>query len=488
MNLIQRLFRRPAPPAPAPVRAVSRAAAAVGAGISGRPTYAGLWGANALIPREVTFELLTQFRGRVPVIKRTTEILSGFVGVPCLKCENDADTEYLEQWACTIEYGDGVGRGLAVWLDDLIDQSLTFGYAVGEGEIAAPRNGIVRLWTYLSPSIAFRASETGAIQTVQWQGRGMETPLNADTIARLTHDPKGCNPNGESLLLSLPAFCQALIDIHHAHQSTWRRNGIPVYHVHTELPADFNDPDGAVANEIRDANIAGWNEVMRSQAVDGLAKDFFTVSVGKTVVSVIGADGAVMDIEVSNRVLTEQIISATGIPPFMFGLQWSTTERLSQQQADALLATVDNLRREAESAIRKVVDLHLRLTGKRAGLEYELCWPEVTLQDRLASSQAANADAQASLARLKFATECWRMGIFDQEDVAEYTTGDPEVAVEMQEPPSALPEAPAPPADNAGDTPPPARAWDVPAEKVWAEAFGEYPEFWKAAACCGNGH
>ena len=52
-------------------------------------------------------------------------------------------------------------------------------------------------------------------------------------------------------------------------------------------------------------------------------KDF--VAVGDVSVKVIGADNAVLDSEIPVRQLLEQIVSKLSIPPFLLGLQWSST-------------------------------------------------------------------------------------------------------------------------------------------------------------------
>ena len=38
------------------------------------------------------------------------------------------------------------------------------------------------------------------------------------------------------------------------------------------------------------------------------------------------------------RQILEQLVAKTGLPPFLLGLNWSTTERMSTQQADILMA------------------------------------------------------------------------------------------------------------------------------------------------------
>ena len=53
-------------------------------------------------------------------------------------------------------------------------------------------------------------------------------------------------------------------------------------------------------------------------------------------IKVIGADNQVLDSQVPVRQMLEQIVAKLGVPPFLLGLSWSTTERMSAQQADLL--------------------------------------------------------------------------------------------------------------------------------------------------------
>lgn len=60
------------------------------------------------------------------------------------------------------------------------------------------------------------------------------------------------------------------------------------------------------------------------------------MAVGDVSIKVIGADNQWIDTEVPVRQMLEQIVAKLSIPPFMLGLSWSTTERMSKQQADGL--------------------------------------------------------------------------------------------------------------------------------------------------------
>lgn len=80
------------------------------------------------------------------------------------------------------------------------------------------------------------------------------------------------------------------------------------------------------------------------RACQGAVRDF--VAVGDVDIKVIGADSQVLDSEVPVRQILEQLIARTGIPPFLLGLSWSSTERMSAQQADLLTSEITAIRRE----------------------------------------------------------------------------------------------------------------------------------------------
>ena len=69
------------------------------------------------------------------------------------------------------------------------------------------------------------------------------------------------------------------------------------------------------------------------------------VAVGDVDIKVVGADNQVLDSEVPVRQILEQLIARTGIPPFLLGLFWSSTERMSAQQADLLTSEITAIRR-----------------------------------------------------------------------------------------------------------------------------------------------
>ena len=436
MNLLQRLFRQRAP------ATNPQSAQRPGSMLSARPTYSQQLVGQAVLPRAISFQLLQQFYNAIPAMGRAADIFTGLAGVPKFHHENERLETEINAFFSKIPVGH-VGTGLASFLGDHIPQAIIYGYAVGELEIAAAAAGIARLWTFRSQPFGFRSDETGNLEVLQQQ-RGGDKVLNPETVLLTSYNPQGCDPNGQSLFFSSHTFCQAWLDIAHAHRSTWRRTGIPIYHINWKPPDDFNDSDGSVAASIRGEMETAWNGAMKSQVIDGRAEDFF--STGETDITIIGGDGAVMDVAVGKRAVVEEIIAATGLPSWMFGYSWSSTERLSTQQADIVVSAVEDLRWVVSPCLLKMANVWARLTGSREALRgLELEWPSVNLQDQTETARAESLCASAAINRQKYALSLWQTGIWGQEDYAEELTGSREVVTPMAEPPS-MDNAPTEPA------------------------------------------
>ena len=82
-----------------------------------------------------------------------------------------------------------------------------------------------------------------------------------------------------------------------------------------------------------------WSRAMRKDCVS----DF--IAVGDVSIKAIGADNQILDSNVPVRQMLEEIVAKMGIPPFLLGLSWSSTERMSSQQADILTSELEAYRR-----------------------------------------------------------------------------------------------------------------------------------------------
>jgi hypothetical protein len=91
----------------------------------------------------------------------------------------------------------------------------------------------------------------------------------------------------------------------------------------------------------------------------------------------------------------EQIVSKLSIPPFLLGLSWSSTERMSSVQSDILTSELEYFRGILTPVIRKICSMHLRLKG--FALPVDVQWENITLMDEveLANARLINARAEA---------------------------------------------------------------------------------------------
>lgn len=124
---------------------------------------------------------------------------------------------------------------------------------------------------------------------------------------------------------------------------------------------------------------------------NGAVRDF--VAVGDVEIKVIGSDNQIPDSEVPVRQILEQLVARTGIPPFMLGLSWSSTERMSSQQAELLNSELSAIRRCLEPVLDKICRLWLQMHG--FACDFEIVWNPISLSDDLEEARAALYYAQA---------------------------------------------------------------------------------------------
>ncbi len=121
-------------------------------------------------------------------------------------------------------------------------------------------------------------------------------------------------------------------------------------------------------------------------------RDF--VAVGDVSIKAIGADNQILDSEIPVREMLEQIVAKLGLPPFLLGLSWSSTERMSSQQADILTSELQSYRQLLNPIINRICSMWLRLNGYAPQFTVE--WENITLQDKTETANARLLNAKAA--------------------------------------------------------------------------------------------
>lgn len=285
----------------------------------------------------------------------------------------------------------GSAQGLAAFVWDYMDCLLTYGEAVGEMLPDAGQNGVCALYSANPDDVRITAGSS-PMELLVCRADSTGKPLENQSllIASLLRQKRG-TVRGTSLLEGLPFVSEILLRILQSIKNNWERAG------DLRFAVTYDPKDGNFSEESARLIADEWKKAMRGDSVC----DF--VSVGDVRVRVIGAENQMPDCQVPVRVLLEQIVAKLGIPPFLLGFSWSSTERMSVQQADILTSELEYYRMTAEPAVRKIVRTHLRLAGYSTG--FSLVWNDINLQDAVELSQARLNNARAAQLEKQYGLE-----------------------------------------------------------------------------------
>ncbi len=342
--------------------------------------------------RDCDYALYRSLREAVPIIDaaimKTVRLLGGFK----VLCDSERAQGELDEFLTNINVG-GTRQGIDAFVSTFFEQLITYGTAVGEmvmtdGAITHLYNGDIR-----SIALSEGTSPLDVIISADG-GNGTFSAVRYPSLILLaTHNPEPGKLYGTSVLKGLPFVSDILLKVYNTIGVNWERLGNVRFAV-TYKPQ--NDTiDKAFAKERAMQVAKQWSRTMQSGST---VRDF--VAVGDVSIKAIGADSPIPDSEVPVRQLLEQIVAKMGIPPFLLGLSWSTTERMSSQQSDILTSEIDFYRREITPVIRKICRTFLSLGGYDCDFRVE--WENVTLQDisEIAKSNYYEAQTQQILSQI----------------------------------------------------------------------------------------
>lgn len=334
----------------------------------------------------VETRLYSELREAIPIIDaailKTVRLTGGFKVV----CSDSAAQRELDNFLKGVQVG-ALSRGIDSFISAYLDQLITYGTAVGEMVISKNVDDISALYLAKPCDIEFKKGDnpldtlvcvnTGTgIVPVKNQGVLLLSALNASPDA----------PYGRSVLKGLPFVSSVLLKIFNSTGLNFDRMGnlrFAVTYRPTEDTSNVREKAKAIAEE--------WSKVMNNK---NSVSDF--ISVGDVDIKVIGADNQVLDTEVPVRQMLEQIVAKMGIPPFLLGLNWSSTERMSVQQCHILTSELEAYRRILTPVITKICDTYLRLHRYSDCVNVE--WDDITLLDQTEMARARLLNAQAQKA------------------------------------------------------------------------------------------
>ena len=331
-----------------------------------------------------------QIREAIPVLDAAIGKLVRLSGGFSVECPNQESQRRLEDFLRTVPCGRGQ-FGINSFLSGYVDSLLTYGRAVGEMVVG---NGKLRAVCWGDVNDLEVCQGDSPLDMVLWgpDERGMMRPLPYQQLLLFTTwNPEPGHPYGVSIFRGMPFLAEILMKIYQTLGTNWERAGNIRYSV---ICKGADDLDPAVAQERGRQVAMEWGRAME-EAKNGTVRDF--VAVGDVEIKVIGGEAPILDSQVPVRQILEQLVAKTGLPPFLLGLNWSTTERMSGQQADILTSELWALRRTVEPAVRKICRMFLALEGLDDRVS--ILWDDISLQDITEEARAELYKAQAEKAR-----------------------------------------------------------------------------------------
>ena len=320
----------------------------------------------------------------MPIIDAAITKLVRLTGGFGIRCTDSTAQHTLDSFFSTVNVN-GNSLGLESFVASYFEQLLTYGTAIGE--IVTDSTGLpVALFNAPLENIELRRNANGIDIDIFTTCSGLAEKVKyPELIIMSALNPRPGELCGNSLLSGLPFVAQTLMQIFRTTGTNWERLGNTRFAV-TYKPT--NDAlDKAYAKERAMQVAKEWSNAMSSESV----RDF--VAVGDIQIKAIGSETQIPDSEIPVRQLLEQIVSKTGLPPFLLGLSWSSTERMSSQQADALTSELEAYRRILSPAITRLADTCLRLFGLSGSTQ--VIWDDIMLQDMVELSRAELYSAQA---------------------------------------------------------------------------------------------
>lgn len=342
--------------------------------------------------------LYRQLRQSVPIVDAAIQKIVRLTGSFQLKCSDPAFQKRLDYFCANVPVGASM-RSLQSFADVYLDSMITYGNGLGEICIDPKTRSISAVICAEPSGIAVKPGKVpGSCMFFYPKNEGSEEliPLpHPERILFTALSPAAGEVTGRSLLCGLPVLSEILLRIYECIGQNFERSGNVRYAV---VYKPGNDPsDRAYAGERAQAIAREWSDGMAAASC-GEVRDF--VCAGDVEIKVIGADNQMMSTEVPVRQILEQLLAKLSIPPFMLGLNWSTTERMSSQQADMLTSELEYFRRLLTPVLARIGQTFLRLQGSDADIEVE--WSNISLQDEteLAEARLKNAQAAEIEARL----------------------------------------------------------------------------------------
>lgn len=331
--------------------------------------------------------LFDSIREAIPIVDAAITKIIRLTGDFRVLSDSDDVQKELDRFCSSVRVG-ACSVGLNQFLFTFLDNLLTYGNAVGEMIPFADGDGIGALYNAPLSQISVCQKDNPLLVDMFAFPDGF-SPVkiqHQDRILFSALNPPAGQIVGKSILSGLPFISAILLKIYHSIGQNFDRMGNLRFAVTYNPSGD--QVDSSYAQEIAQNLASQWADTMRDS---DHVRDF--VAVGDVNIRVIGADNQIMDTQIPVRQMLEQIVAKLGLPPFILGLSWSTTERMSKQQAEILTSELESYRNLLTPIIYRVCSTHLLWRGMNPDIR--VAWNNLRIADEVEEARARLLQAQA---------------------------------------------------------------------------------------------
>lgn len=331
--------------------------------------------------------LYSTLREAVPIIDAAISKIVRLVGECKVKCEDKEIEHRVNKFLSNVQVN-ACGQGINQFLATHLNQLITYGTAISEIVINPNSENIHSLYNASLNDVELRIDDSPLKLMVCRKEDGKLQPIKYPELILVSAlNPEPGNVYGNSIMKGLPFVSNILLKIYNTIGINWERVGNVRFAVTYKPSSDAGER--AYSKERATQIAKEWSRTMKN---GGPPSDF--IAVGDVDIKVIGADNQILDSQIPVRQMLEQIVSKLSIPPFLLGLNWSTSERMSTQQADILTSELDGYRRILNPIVSRICSMWAKLNGYQCDFEIE--WDNINLQDEV---QIANAKLMYARAR-----------------------------------------------------------------------------------------
>ena len=333
-------------------------------------------------------------REALPIIDAAIRRLVSLDGHIVVKGNNDALVDEIQEWIYNVTVND-IQKGLQAFHQSLTNEAFEQGFALGEWVVNEERTDITSLRTGDSKFIRFQRTPTGVNIFQKSDTDVTFRQLRREQLIYFSIDNENQNPYGWPLFRSCEFVAKILATMENSLANVWERFGDPSFSIIYKT----SKKDGMDLEARRKTLQNDLNTAVRAKR-EGKSADFVRAidTQSDIKLDIIGANGQILEFETPSRHILEQIIAKSGLPPWMLGMHWSSTQALAGVEVEVLMADIATRQAAKMPSFYNLVRQLLLLRGRtwKKG-DWRLEWAQVNLRDIVKQAQARFMNAQADM-------------------------------------------------------------------------------------------